>query len=152
MDSPSPTPSYDTDVYGWAETQARHIRAGRFDQVDWDRVVEEIEGLGSSEYDAVESALRVLMIHLLKWDHQPSFRSRSWFNTIREQHRQYRRRVDRNPGLKSRLEEIRTEAYRQARVAAEAETGISQSVFPLDPPGWNVIENPPVSLDDIAQH
>jgi hypothetical protein len=152
MDSASSTPAYDHDLHGWAEAQARLIRAGKFELVDWDHVAEEIEGLGGSEYDALESALRVLLTHLLKWEHQPSFRSRSWYNTIREQHRQYRRRLDRSPGLKSRLEEIRAEAYRQAKVAAEAETGISEQAFPAEPPGWNVIENPPVSLDDIIRH
>jgi hypothetical protein len=143
--------SYDSDFYSWAMEQAELVRSRRFDEIDWVRVAEEIEALGGSEYDALESALRVLLTHLLKWEHQPGFRSRSWFNSIREQHRQYRRRLDRNPGLKSRLEEIRAEAYRQALVQAQAETGLDLSAFPAEPPGWNVIENPPVSLDDIAQ-
>ena len=41
--------------------------------------------MGEEQYDKLESALRVLMLHLLKWDHQPSMRSRSWTLTIREQ-------------------------------------------------------------------
>lgn len=151
MQTASSTPTYEADTYGWAVTQARLIRERRFDEVDWAKIAEELESVGGSEYEALESALRVFLTHLLKWEYQPSFRSRSWFNTIREQHRQYKRRIERNPGLKSKLEEIRAEAYEQARVAAEAETGIKMSNFPADPPGWNVIENPPVSLDDIAE-
>lgn len=151
MQSAAATPSYERDTYGWALAQARLLREKRFDDVDWDKLAEEIESVGNSQFDALESALRVLLTHLLKWEHQPAFRSRSWYNSVREQHRQYRRRLDRNPGLKPHLEDIRAEAYRQARVAAEAETGLDLSVFPLDPPGWNVIENPPVSLDDISK-
>ncbi|MBA2918534.1 DUF29 family protein [Sphingomonas sp. MAH-20] len=142
-------PPYELDGYGWAMAQAQLLRERRFDAADWDKIIEEIESVGRSEYDQVESALRVLLLHLLKWEYQPAFRSRSWFNTIREHHRRYRRRLDRNPGLKQHLEEIRAEAYRQARVEAVAETGFAEDTFPIDPPGWNVIENPPVSFDDI---
>lgn len=145
------SPPYELDGYGWAIAQVRLLREGRFEAVDWEHVAEEIEGVGRSEYDGVESALRVLMLHLLKWEFQPAFRSRSWFNTIREQHRQYRRRLDRNPGLKQHLEEIRAEAYRQARVDAIAETGFDSNIFPAEAPGWNIIENPPISFDDIRE-
>jgi hypothetical protein len=147
----SSSPPYDVDAYGWAMAQAQLIREGRFGELDIENIAEEIESVGKREYDALESALRVLLLHLLKWEHQPAFRSRSWYNTIREQHRRYRRRLDQNPGLKSQLDDIRLEAYRQARVAAQEETGFNMESFPVDPPGWNVIENPPVSVDDIAE-
>ncbi len=145
------SPPYELDVYGWASAQAQLLRERRFEDVDLDNIIEEIESVGRSEYDALESALRVLLVHLLKWEHQPAFRSRSWLNTIREQHRQYRRRLDRNPGLRQHLDEIRAEAYRRARVQAEAETGLSIDSFAGDPPGWNAIENPPVSEADVAE-
>lgn len=143
------SPPYELDGYGWSVAQARLLRERRFEEVDWEHIAEEIEGVGRSECDHVESALRVLLLHLLKWEYQPAFRSRSWFNSIREQHRRYRRRLDRNPGLKQHLEEIRAEAYRQARVEVVAETGLAEETFPIEPPGWNIIENPPVSFDDI---
>ena len=41
--------------------------------------------MGEEQYDKLESALRVLMLHLLKWDHQPDRRSRSWTASVREQ-------------------------------------------------------------------
>ena len=34
--------------------------------------------LGAREFNSLVSALRVLMLHMLKWDHQPERRSRSW--------------------------------------------------------------------------
>lgn len=150
IDAP-PSPDYWEDGYGWALAQAAMMRAGAVDRLDWNNIIEEIESVGSNEYNALESALRVLLIHMLKWDHQPGLRSRSWYLTIREQHRQYRRRLDKNPSLKPRLDEIRDEAYRQARVAAQAETGLAIDVFPADAPGWNAIENPVASLDDLPQ-
>ena len=53
--------------------------------------------MGEEQYDKLESALRVLMLHLLKWDHQPSMRSRSWTLTIREQRRRAERQLRKNP-------------------------------------------------------
>ena len=143
------SPGYWEDGYGWTIAQVELLQQKRFDSIDWQHIIGEIESMGSNEYNALESALRVLLTHMLKWEYQPAFRSRSWYLTIREQHRQYRRRLDRNPSLKSRLDEARDEAYRQARVAAQAETGFALDIFPAEPPGWNVIENPPATLDDI---
>ena len=44
---------------------------------------------------------------------------------------------------------IRAEAFRQAWAEAVAQTGFGLDSFPLEPPGWNVIDNSPVSKDDI---
>ncbi len=143
------SPLYEEDGHGWAMAQAALLRALRPEGLDWQHLAEEVAGVGQNHYDALESALRVLLAQLLKWDHQPAFRSRSRVLTIREQHRQFERRLLRNPGLKSALDEIREEAYRQARVQAVAETGLPIETFPVHPPGWNIINNPPVSEDDL---
>jgi hypothetical protein len=142
-------PAYADDAYGWATEQVRLIRAGALQSVDWENIAEEIEDMGRSQYDGLESALRVLLVHLLKWEHQPLFRSRSWLLTIREQHRQFERRLARNPGLKGSLDEIRDEAYRQARIEAQAETGLAVEIFSSNPPGWNMINNPAADESDI---
>jgi len=144
------SPSYDTDGYGWAMAQAQLLRERRFSEIDWDNVIEEIVSMGQSAQRSLESALKLLMAHLLKWEFQPSFRSRSWYLTIKEQHRQYRRVLDENPGLKSKLDAIRAEAFEQARVLAVAETGLPLDAFPSDPPGWNAIDSPAIDEADIT--
>ena len=53
---------YDTDVVTWSQRQAallRRVASGERinDQVDWENVVEEIESVGQSQVDAVESAV-----------------------------------------------------------------------------------------------
>lgn len=153
MNDPSPirvaSPLYEEDVYGWAMAQAALLRESRPRRVDWENIAEELEDVGKSQYDALESALRLLLLHMLKWDHQPAFRSRSWLLTIREQHRQFGRRLSRNPGLRSSLDEMRIEAYQQARITAQNETGLDLDVFPLDPPGWNAINNPVAHEEDL---
>ena len=60
----------EADLYSWALRQAELLRAGRLSEIDAEAIAEEIDDVGEEQYDKLESALRVLMLHLLKWDHQ----------------------------------------------------------------------------------
>jgi hypothetical protein len=120
----------ETDLYSWALRQAELLRAGRLSEIDPAGIAEEIDDVGDEQYDKLESALRVLMLHLLKWDHQPTMRSRSWTMTVREQRRRALRQLKKNPGLKSRLDEALADAYEDARDEASSETGLPLRAFP----------------------
>src|SRR4051794_41691008 len=117
--------AYDRDFYSWSLEQARFVREGRWSAIDRENVAEEIESLGREQFNKLESAIRVLLIHMLKWDYQPERRSRSWALSIKEQRIVLRNVIGDNPGLKPRINEAVTRAYEQARVAAANETGIS---------------------------
>ena len=122
--------SYETDFYTWTQQQGALLRAGRFDAIDRENLAEEIESLGRSEFDRLVSFYRLILLRMLKWEHQPNHRSRSWAVSI-DIHRTHAEDVPReNPGLKSRLDEALERAYRVARLEAIAETGLSRSVFP----------------------
>jgi hypothetical protein len=124
----------EADLYSWARSQAELLRAGRLTEIDAAAIAEEIDDVGEEQYDKLESALRVLMLHLLKWDHQPDGRSRSWTASVREQRRRVLRQLRKNPGLRSRLDEALAEAYEDARDEPSAETGLPPSLFPAQPP------------------
>jgi hypothetical protein len=65
-----PDDLYDRDALAWSERQAallrRVARGERVNDVDWDHVVEEIEDVGISELNAVQSHLDQILVHLLK--------------------------------------------------------------------------------------
>jgi hypothetical protein len=132
-------PDYDADGYGWAMAQAEAIRARDFDAIDWDNVAEEIETVGRSERATLRSALRVLMMHILKWSYQPDLRSISWSLSIANQRQRYDDVLRDNPSLKSQLDGVRAEAYIRSRIEAAQETGLPIATFPSDPPEWDVI-------------
>jgi hypothetical protein len=90
--------------------------------------------VGEEQYLRLESALRVLLHHLLKWDHQPAARSRSGTITVREQRRRVERQLRKNPDLESRLDEALADAYEDARDEAARETGLPTRTFPADSP------------------
>src|SRR4051794_41527343 len=89
---------YDGDFYSWSQEQGRLLREGRWDEVDRQNVAEEIESLGREQFNKLESAIQVLLIHMLKWDHQPERRSRSRALSIKEQRLRLANRLSDQPG------------------------------------------------------
>lgn len=81
MDRPS---LYDDDIVTWAEEQAAALRAlgARTDlsnAIDWENVAEEVESVGRSEIDRVESAIEQMLIHVLKYASAPGAQPKgSW--------------------------------------------------------------------------
>jgi hypothetical protein len=132
--------AYERDFYSWLMEQAQHLREGRLDAVDRDNLAEEIESLGREQFNKLVSALRVLMAHMLKWDHQPSLRSRSWALSIQEQRLEIVDVLSDNPGLRPRIGEAIARAYRRARIEAARETGLDETTFAT---------TCPYTLDDI---
>ena len=121
---------YERDFYSWLMEQARHVREGRWHAIDRENVAEEIESLGREQFNKLASALRVLMLHMLKWDHQPRKRSRSWAVSIAAQRIEIEDVLADNPGLRPRIPEAMARAYRQARTLAARETGLPEGAFP----------------------
>jgi Domain of unknown function DUF29 len=132
---------YERDFYFWLMEQARHLRQSRLDALDRDNLAEEIESLGREQFNKLVSALRVLMVHMLKWDHQPALRSRSWILSIQEQRLEIADVLADNPSLNPRIGEAIARAYRRARIEAARETGLDETIFS---------STCPYSFDDIT--
>lgn len=125
---------YDLDLYAWAFEQAQLLRRGHFSGLDALNLAEEIEDLGSEIYNRMESALRITLMHLLKWDHQREKRSRSWTLSIRNGRLDASKVIERHPSVKGRLKGAVREAYHRARIDAAGETGLDETVFPVECP------------------
>jgi Domain of unknown function DUF29 len=127
LDKPS---LYDTDYVAWLEEQVAHLRAGRISALDVDNVAEELESLMRSQRQQLENRLEVLILHLLKWDHQPDQRSNRWRASVAEQRARIRRLLRDSPSLKRSLEEAAREVYPEAVEQAAIETQLSETAFP----------------------
>jgi hypothetical protein len=136
---------YDRDLYGWATEQAELLRSGRIAEADAANIAEELDDVGSEQYDKLESALRLILLHLLKWDHQAERRSRSWWATITVQRNQVRRILSKNPGLKPRVKAATADAYEDARIEAAAQTRLAPRKLPAHCPySWDEIVGRPI--------
>jgi Domain of unknown function DUF29 len=77
---------YEDDFPLWAEHQATLLRARRFDELDLDNLIEEVEDLSRRERKSVESYVETIIDHLLKVAFSPNDRpQRGWLVTVDKQ-------------------------------------------------------------------
>ncbi len=135
---------HDVDFYAWTQQQVDFLKSGHLLEIDVKNLIEEIESMGASERRELINRLAVLLAHLLKWHHQPSFRGRSWQLTIKEQRRQLQRLLKDNASLQARLEEFMADAYLDAVLLAARETALEETAFPDRCP---YVQNDLLSMD-----
>lgn len=127
-------PKHDKDTYGWAIHTAKLLKEKKMNEVDFNGIIEEIEGMArSDEYEFI-NRLSLVMSHLLKWQYQTTMRGHSWIYTIREQRKQAKIHWRKNPSLKGKLSEILRDAYDVAILKAAKETSLDEKTFPNECP------------------
>ena len=150
--APKRSRAYRDDLFGWVEDQIALLKAGNLSEIDAENIADELKDVGSEQYDKLESAIRIVLVHLLKWDYQPERRSRSWSLSVHEHRRRIERVLKKNPSLKSSIDEAIDEAYEDAVGDAKRESGLPTDIFPsICPYIWDEILNRVVELDE-SQH
>jgi hypothetical protein len=148
MEEPMDSASlYDDDILAWSELQAAALRSltGRPDlpnQLDLANVVEEIEDVGRSEFRAVETLTRNILVHLiLLWADPGAPPTLGWRGEIAAWHADVLHRI--SPSMRSTLDldAIWRSAVRVACTkladwdetkAAAARTALAESSCPFD--------------------
>jgi hypothetical protein len=125
---------YEGDFFAWTQEQARLLRARDVRGLDWENLAEEIDSMGRRDRRELESRLRLILHHLLKWRVQPGLRGRSWQSTLREQRRQVEKLLKESPSLRPQLRALIDAAYPDALADALDETGLPLQTFPADCP------------------
>jgi len=125
---------YEKDFYAWTQEQAKLLREGVWERLDIINLVEEIESLGKQQRQELRNRLGVLLDHLLKWEFQPSKRSKSWFVTLREQRRRILDLLAENPSLRPDLPKALQKAYPDGLDLAVRETPLTDQDFPTECP------------------
>jgi Domain of unknown function DUF29 len=77
---------YQQDLYAWSRAQADLLRAGRFAELDLERLIEEIEDVGGALKRSVRNRVRTIIEHPLNLEHSPATEPRAgWRATVRTQ-------------------------------------------------------------------
>jgi uncharacterized protein DUF29 len=126
------TDVYITDFYTWCLEQAALLDARDADALDWENLAEELKVLAGSERRALRHHLQGLLLHLLKWQYQPSMRQtgHSWEPSIRNHRREALYLLEDNRGMRRHIPEILTRAYYDGRDDARDETRLPLATFP----------------------
>lgn len=136
---------YDEDFYAWTQQQAAALRAHfRGDnRLDVEHLAEEVEDLGKSELQAVESFVEQIIAHLLKLDYSGQGDPRAHW---RAEVVNFRRNVDRkiSPAIRRSVEGNIEERYERGRElaaigAAIHEPDMIRRLPKACPYGWDAI-------------
>jgi hypothetical protein len=128
---------YESDETAWLEITAEQVAKRQFEQLDAGNLAEYLSDMAKRDRREVVSRLRVLLAHLLKWDHQADKRTPSWKLTIANQRRDLADLVT-SAVLREHAVGSLEKAYVHAVEIAAIETGLSEDSFP---------KNCPYSLD-----
>ncbi len=122
--------TYEADFVEWTRDQARLLRSGDIDRLDFENLAEEIESLGRMDRRALESNLTVVLVHLLKWSHQPEKRKAGWRASLIEHRARMARLIADSPSLAAHPARSLDALYPVARAKAAAEMRVSESRLP----------------------
>ncbi len=122
--------AYTTDFSLWAQQTAKFLREQRWQEIDLEHLIEEVEDLGKSERRGVASQLTRLLLHLLRWQYQSQRRSDSWLDSITDARTQIALAINDSPSLQPYPAEQLQPCYQRARLRAAKQTGMLLSAFP----------------------
>jgi hypothetical protein len=120
---------YECDFVAWCEDTVTKLRTRKFDALDLDNLIEEIDSLAKWDRRELEGRLDVLLNHLLKRCYIPTPENyRGWELTIREQRKELQRLLKQSPSLQNYLSEIFDEVWQVA--LAEVQEDYPDISFP----------------------
>ncbi|ELS00875.1 protein of unknown function DUF29 [Xenococcus sp. PCC 7305] len=108
---------YNRDFNLWIQKTVSNLKNKDMGVIDWENLIDEIEGMGKSDRRALRSYLERLIEHLLKlkyWDAERDRCKRGWKIEILEFRSRIERILDDSPSLKNYLTEIYPKAHRLA--------------------------------------
>ncbi|MBD1858539.1 MULTISPECIES: DUF29 domain-containing protein [Leptolyngbya] len=122
--------TYLTDFQQWIDQTVERLRDRRWQDIEIEPLIEEIENLGKSERRGITSQLTRLLLHLLKWQYQPQRRSDSWLDSITDARTQIELAIADSPSLSTYPLEQLEISYQRARRQAAQQTNLPIATFP----------------------
>jgi Domain of unknown function DUF29 len=122
--------TYRLDFNAWVDETAQLLRDRRWQEVDVDHLIEEVQDLGKSEKRGISSQLTRLLLHLLKWEYQPQRRSDSWLDSITDARTQIELAIEDSLSLSTYPAQQLQQSYSRARRQAAQQMGLDSSTFP----------------------
>jgi hypothetical protein len=116
------------------------LRQRRFQDIDIEYLIEELQSMGRRDRHELVNRLKILLGHLLNWQHQPPRRSSAGRGSILEQRLRIRDLLQDSPRLQPFFAEAVASTYGDGARLAGKETGLPRSDFP---------DQPAVSLDAL---
>ncbi len=129
---------YEKDFYAWIYHNIELVRSKKWDEIDAELLIEELESIAKRDRHELVSHLIILIAHLLKWQFQfkqltgiwQEFDGKSWGRSIAEQRKQIARQLKMSPSLKAYFTQAVEDAFDDAVYLAMQETDLPAETFP----------------------
>lgn len=136
---------YEQDLNLWRESIIQQIKENRFNDIDWEHLLLELEDMGKAEKRAFLSNFTILIANLLKLTVQsdaPEMMKNSWYSSVTEHRFRVKKDLEENPSFKNYITEVTSQAYADARKLAikeskKAKFGVrkpNEAEYPIDCP------------------
>ncbi|MEH2391734.1 MAG: DUF29 domain-containing protein [Nostoc sp.] len=116
---------YEQDFNLWRESIIEQIKEHRFNDIDWEHLLIELEDMGKLEKRSFISNLTILIAHLLKLTVQsdaPEMMKTSWYSSVTEHRFRVNKDLEENPSFKNYITEVISQAHADARKLAIKES------------------------------
>jgi hypothetical protein len=126
--------SYETDFYAWTRDQANLLKMRCFSELDFANLIEEVEEMARCDKNSLASYIKILLLHLLKWQYQPEKRSPSWIDSIEYCRDDIIDLLHDSPSYLRFIPDMMAVSYPRAVRKAARETLLPKNSFPVDCP------------------
>ena len=129
---------YNHDLAAWAAHQANLIKLGKFNELDFENLMEEMQAMSRKEHRELLRRMGILIAHLLKWEFQPTYQGNSWRRTIIDQRQEITDLLEDSPSLRNHFDDTEwfNKAWQRGTQQAQNETGIKtlppQPIWTID--------------------
>ncbi len=127
---------YEADETAWLDAMAELIRAERLAELDYGHLAEYLEDMAKRDRREVNSRLKSLLAHVLKWTYQKEMRTPSWRATVHHQQDELNDLLE-GGVLHNHAEESLAAIYEKAVRYAADETGLPAATFSAECP-WTL--------------
>lgn len=123
-------PTYADDFVLWLEGQAKLLRTRKFDDLDVDNIVDELEAAVRADRRELAAHLNVVVYCLLSLQFRPLHKPHQWRSKLGEARFGMELLIDDSPSLAAEIAGLAACQYSESRRRAAWETRLSQSLFP----------------------
>lgn len=125
---------YETDIVKWSLKQAQLLRDRKFDLVDLDNLIEEIEDVARRHKDIIEGQIENLIILLLMVNDKPQKRTKTWDRDVLICQTEIHKWIEKEPSLHRHALSSFNFCYKFARKKASILHQISLETIPEECP------------------
>jgi hypothetical protein len=124
--------SYETDFFGWTQEQTGLMKSGNYTALDYAHLLEEIEEMARCDKNSLQSYIKILLLHLLKWRFQPEKQTQSWTDSIDYCRDNINDLLCDSPSYRRFITEMMAVGYHRAVRKAARETLLPKNSFPAE--------------------